>query len=185
MAALATVAQLEARLGRDIPAGTETTRATALLDDVSAAIRAYTGQAFAQDVTTVRLRARGYAVRLAQRAVNDVTAVVDVEGNAVEFTWHAGSLIKLSSLPLDGWVDVTYDHGDDTVPDAIVAIACQIAGRALGTKADSAGITQETIGSYSYSIGAAAAAGAFGILESEKAILDLFAAPQLGIAVIG
>lgn len=195
MASLATVEDLEDRLGISI---TDTTRAQAILDDVSAVVRAYTGQQFdlvADD--EVRLRVRNGSLRLPQRPVTAVSAVANVDGDSVDFTWDSGESVQLEGFAAlrtsfevepfrtrDPWVDVTYSHGYATVPTDVVAVVCQIAGRAYGRTADTTGVTQESIAGYSYSVGAAAAAGPAGMLADERRILDLYRRP-IGVIRVG
>jgi hypothetical protein len=50
-------------------------------------------------------------------------------------------------------------HGYETLPDDLVGFVCQVAGRAYATPATDGGVSQETLGAYSYTIGSAAAAG--------------------------
>lgn len=174
MPPLASVADLEGRLGRTFDAG-EAIRAGLLLDDASAVVRAYTGQQFNEATSTVRLKVRGGVVRLPQRPATAVTTVADVDGNTVGHTWYSGDAIHLTGgYPTGGWVDVTYDHGYASVPGDVVAVVCQIAGRAFGTTADNAGYQSESIGTYSYTVGVAAAAGATGLLNDERAVLDRY-----------
>lgn len=188
MAALATVADLEARLGRSLDGGAETARAETLLDGVSARVRTYTGQQF--DLATddeQRLRVRRGRVRLPQRPVVAVSAIADVDGNDVEHTWHAGDVVHLAALGsvprfdvepyANGgptWVDVTYTHGYATIPDDVVEVVCSMTLRAFGSDPSASGITQEAVEGYSYSMGAAGAAGAVGMLADEKATLDVY-----------
>lgn len=186
MASLATTDDLEARLGSTLA---DEDRAQAVLDDVSAVVRAYTGQQFTQEETTARLRSRNGIVKLPQGPVTAVATVENVDGNTVEFTWDAGSQVSLAGFEFSRsfevepyrsrsiWVDVTYTHGYETVPADIVAVVCQMAGRAYGRTADSAGVTQESIAGYSYSVGAAAAAGPMGMLADERRILDAYRRP--------
>lgn len=183
MADLATVADLEARLGRSMDA-TELVRAEALLAGASARVRSYTGQQFEQSTTTDRVRVRSGRLRLPQRPVTAVTALADMNGNDITFTWHAGNDILLGSSgypvrhPIDDawyrhhdWVDVTYTHGYAEIPDDVVEVVCQMVLRTFGVAADSMGVTQQSAGPFSYSVGAAASAGAVGMLADEKAAL--------------
>jgi hypothetical protein len=170
---LATVADLEARLGRTLT-GTDADRAMALLTDASATVRNRTGQTFVAETTTARLRVRGTLLRLPQRPVTAVNTITAAGGDTVGFTWHAGDTLTLAAVPAAGWVDVNYDHGYDDVPDDIVGVVCNIAGRAFGTPSDEGGYQSETIGTYSYAMGVAAAAGASGLLNDERAILDRY-----------
>lgn len=187
MASLATTDDLAERLGITL----DDDRAQAVLDDVSAVVRAYTGQTFDLiEDHTVRLRARNGSVRLPQSPVIEVTAVANVDGDSIEFTWDAGSSVEIAGLgsPLNAfevepfrnrapWVDVTYSHGYNTIPADVKAVVCQMAGRAYGRTADTAGVTQESIAGYSYSVGAAAAAGPMGMLPDERRILDAYRRP--------
>jgi hypothetical protein len=187
MDALASPDDLLARLGREF-SDSEGARVSALLDDVSATVRAYTGQQFTLDTTTERVRVRNGSITLPQRPVVSVDAVADTSGNDIEFTYVMGDRMQVSGQVPDAWsyvpyrdglqaVDVTYAHGYETVPADIVAVVCQIAARALGRAADEAGMTQESIEGYSYSIGAAAAAGPMGMLSDECMVLDRYRRP--------
>ena len=178
MAALATVADLEDRLGRTLTA-VETTQAVALLDDASATVRVYTGRPFARVTETVRRPVVNGYVNLPQRPVVSVTSVANVYGAVVTHEWFAGNRLTLGSSeswwsPGSSWVDVTYTHGDLVVPAAIVGVVCGIAKRALEVPAASSGLTGESIGGYSYSIGPVAASGGAGVLNAEKAVLDRY-----------
>jgi hypothetical protein len=187
MSDLATVADLEARLPRALSTE-EQGRVPALLRDASAGIRNYTGQYLNQDTTTERVRvSKNDVVHLSQRPVVAVAAVTDPFGTAVPYTWLGDDVLELTSWALldDGWayeprrfalraVDVRYTHGYATVPDDIVGICCSITLRALGTLPTLGGITSETIASYSYSVGAAASSGGFGLLRDERETLDRY-----------
>lgn len=182
MVALATVDDLEARTGLTLTQA----RAEALLDDASARVRSYTGQQFTSDTTTDRLRVRNGRVRLPQRPVTAVTSVLDLNAVAVTYT-RVNDIVVLDAGVPDTWaweprttgllyVDVTYEHGyeDDEIPDIIVAVVCQIAGRAYGSPSSDSGVQSESLGSYSYALGAAAGAGPLGLLADERAALDPF-----------
>jgi hypothetical protein len=181
MAALATLDDLQSRLTSTI---SDANRAVRLLDDVSATVRSYTGQQFTQATTTARLKVKRGKVRLPQRPVTAVSAVEDTNGNSILFEWVAGDRVKIQpnldtfayvpwALGIE-WVDVTYTHGLASVPDDIVSVVCQIAGRAYGTSPDASAMSSESIGSYSYATGGAAASGAAGMLAGERAILDRY-----------
>lgn len=169
---LATVEDVEARLGRQLTTDEET-QMEALLADVSAAIRAYTGQEITAGTSSdVRLRTRGDKVRLPQRPVTAVGSVDSMTAVALGFTWYAGDTITLDAVDTVGWVDVTYDHGYEEIPPDLIAVACNIAMRAFGTPTEQTGMQSESIGTYSYTIGGAAAAGALGMLADEKIVLE-------------
>jgi hypothetical protein len=183
---LAQVSDVEERLARELT-DAELVRIAHLLEDASAAVRARAGQIFTEvEDDEVTLERTGGRVILPQRPVTAVTSVEDPNGTAVMHTWTAG----------DDWVDVapnvpdafawfpwrngirrytvTYDHGYAEIPADIVGVVCQIASRALGRPADQAGITQENIDGYGYSIGSAAAAGGFGMLDAEREVCDRY-----------
>lgn len=183
MAALATLTQLKARL----PSGTITddARATQLLADVSAAFRRKTGQTFSQESTTERLKVRKNKIRLPQHPVTAVASVVDLNGTPIVFT-RVINILHLDTVVPDWWAweprrtalgyaDVTYTHGYATLPDDLVGLVCQVASRGYGTVATEAGVSQEQLGPYSYTIGSVAAAGVFGLFAAEEAWLDQFA----------
>lgn len=147
----------------------------------------------------------GHLVVLPQRPVTAVTAVMSITGSAIPFVWDGqgysgegnfdrvylwsnlygfqGSWQSMYPRPLRDRVDVTYTHGYTEMPDEIVGVVCQIVGRALGTTPDESATQQETIGSYSYRVGTAAASGAFGMLPAETKILDGYRRPAGSIRV--
>lgn len=180
MAALASIEQLEARLGRAI-ADDEETRAQALLDDASATVRSYTGQQFSSASSTQRLSVRNGRVRLPQRPVVAVSAVRDDDGNALAYRWpgegaellclDAAQLCRCGGRP---YVVVDYDHGYTATPDDIVAVVCNVAGRALGVNVTDAATSQQSISGYSESFGPVGAAGPVGLFSQEIAVLDRY-----------
>jgi hypothetical protein len=183
---LAQVSDVEARLNREL-SDAELVRIASLLADASAAVRARAGQVFTVvEDDEVTLTRTGGRLILPQRPVTEVASVEDPSGNTVLHNWTTG----------DDWVDVaanvpdsfawvpwrggiqrytvTYTHGYVEIPDDIVGVVCQIAARALGRPADQAGITQENIDGYGYSIGSAAASGGFGMLDAEREVCDRY-----------
>lgn len=177
MPALATIEDLEARLGRELTPE-EQARAQALLDDASALIRAYTGQDFSQTLgDVIVLRPVGTVVRLPQRPVQQVTQVIAVGGSeaipditlpAGAWTWDGIDKVDIwppdttwmLSLPetwADGWgaVDtyrLTYDHGYATVPADVVAMVCAMVLRTLLSPSMTQGMVAERIGQYNYQL---------------------------------
>lgn len=186
MAALATLSDVQARLTRTIASG-ETARVRALIDDASAAIITESGQDVIRAETEARLMTRNInrelVVVLPQRPVNSITSVADINGNAVTYVWDGATKLTLTSSAdtvhsdtLDRslrYVDVTYDHGYDDANDTrnvlgtVAGVVANVVARAFGTPAEETGKTAETIGPYSYSIGAGAAQGGFGLMSSE------------------
>lgn len=201
MAALATLADVQARVTRTITTS-ERTRVQALIEDASAAVRLFTRQTIDEATTTTRIRPRKInrelIVILPERPVTDVASVADIHGNDVAFEWDGGQTLELAGrteatftdptldTELD-YVDVTYTHGygDDNDPRGVLAmVAGVVAGvvaRAFGTPAEDTGKTAESIGTYSYSIGVGAAQGGFGLLRSEKeALIQAFGRRRAG-----
>lgn len=181
---LATVEDVEVRIGRPITSIDERQRIEALLRDASAAVRLYTGRQFSTGSVTDRLRVWNDGAVHLPREVTAVTAVASIDGLSVGHTWDGMERVYVGLpdqfdveplvLPNSGVVDVTYTIGTSTVPDAIVAVVAQIAARAFGTPADGSGRQQESIAGYSYSVGTAAASGGVGMLAGEKAVLDRY-----------
>jgi hypothetical protein len=185
VANLAERSDVEVRLGRQATEA-EASRILALLEDASATVRLYTGRNFAAGTSTVRRRAKNGVIRIGERPVTAVTAVENVDGDAVSFEWDGLDVVKVwPAAGLDwferewtsdpaGVYDVTYTAGSNSVPDPIKAVVCQIVGRALGLPPDESGKQSENIAGYGYSNGVAAAAGAAGMLNSERAVLDRY-----------
>lgn len=189
LAPLATVDDVAARLGRTLTDADET-RVEALLADVSGTVRAYTGQQFVEvsgDTVTLRPHAAtdavagtwtwernivgGFIVKLPQRPVTAVNSVADSDGNPVGYDWPGLDDVWVSTARP---VVVDYDHGTDEVPADVIAVVCQIVGRAFGAPAEDAGLIGETIGGYSYQRGGAAGAGPAGMLPDERRVLDRY-----------
>lgn len=157
-----------------------------VIEHVSAAIRNYTGQEFTEATTTERLRVQRGVVTLPQRPVSAVSAVTDIDGNAVPYQWDGLDKLRYVGTGLanrwdiEGYlvpvevVDVTYAHGYAAVPADVEGVAAQMVLRAYGLNQNNAATQQETIAGYSYTMGGAAANGAFGMLAGERAVLDKY-----------
>ena len=168
---LASLTDLSDRLGRPLTTQEEA-RAQALLVDASAKVRSDTKQNFTRtDNETVVVRAQQGEIRLPQRPVIDVTAVVAIgAGGApdvpvVGWQWDGLDIIRavtdspIINMPED-WNDdtdaypgtyrVTYSHGDAQVPDTIVGVVARMALRTLTAPTSAGGVTGETIGPYTY-----------------------------------
>lgn len=180
MDALATDVDVALRFGRDLT-DDEKPRINTLLLDASARVRREAGgQLITKQTTTVRLPVRRGQIDLPQYPVVAVTAVKNDAGSDITVQWSApsswiyvGSVDRFDLEPFYGsqygnqYLNVTYTHGYDPIPDEIVGLVCQMAGRAFGVSPESAAVTSETLGAYSYAIGGAAAAGGFGMLRDE------------------
>lgn len=180
---LATVSDLQSRLPQTL-SPEDQDRAEVLLRDASARVRREAGgQEISARESTARLAVCCGLVTLPQYPVTAVGSVQTVDGDDVDVTWD-GSLLTVYAAG-GTYVDVTYTHGYDPVPDDIVALVCQIAGRALSTPPTSSGVTQETLGAYTYGIGSAAASGPLGMLDEEKATARAYRRPTRPVSVLG
>lgn len=183
MADLATISDVQDRLGHTITDPDEQTRINALLGDASATVRSYTGQQFTQATTTDRLKVRRGRARLPQHPIESVTVVADVNGNTLTHRWVGGQFVDIAIGVSDTWawepyrhgvsyVDITYAHGYDVVPADIIGVVTQLVMRTFGTDATAAGLVRENIGEYGYQVGTIAASGAAGLMGDERAVLD-------------
>jgi hypothetical protein len=195
VSALASQADLEARLGRDLT-DVERARVKALLDDASALVRAYTGQSFALvEGDQVVLRAAGGRITLPERPVTAVTRVVAIGGSDAlpDFTladWlfdgidtiRIGDGACIINLPEAWWDDdgypgtyrVTYSHGYATVPADVLSVVCGMALRPLTTPTTAGGVVSETIGSYSYRLGEAGSGLGVAMSKEDRKLLDRY-----------
>lgn len=195
MQPLASPSDLEERLGRPLTAA-ETARAEALLGDASALVRAFTGRDFTRtDDETVVVRAQQGEIRLPQRPVIDVTAVVAVgAGGAPDvpvtgWRWDGIDIIRTAAdntvinMP-EAWFDedyesypgtyrVTYSHGTDTVPADVVAVVARMALRTLTSPTMAGGVTGETIGPYSYRTDGSGVGTAVTMTDDDRKMLEL------------
>lgn len=177
------VADLGDRIGRSL-SGDD--RAAAVLADAIAAVQSYTGQQIAEGTSTVVVPVNRGMVRLTQIPVQSVDDVQTLGGAPIGFDFDG---IRTITLNLDGairrfdlepfrrtprTIKVTYTHGFDPIPDDILAVVFQVAGRAYGVNPTDTGINQETLGSYNYSTGSAASSGALGFLLPERMVLDRY-----------
>lgn len=181
---LATIQQLEARLGHTVDAD----RATALLEDASAVVRGYTGQHFSRvvdDVATVAVN-RGQLV-LPQRPADKPSLIARVDGSgyypAGAWWWGGVGVVEfgtpswLANGPSSGSapqaVTVTYSHGFEEIPADVVAVVCQMVARVIDG-GDTHGLRSESIDDYQYQMGGGIVTGAVALVPSEKETLDRY-----------
>jgi hypothetical protein len=193
MVDLATQDDLKGRLGRDLTAEEEA-RASALLSDASALVRDFTRQEFTAVVADVIiLRPVGSLLRLPQRPVTAVTTVEAVAPDGTStaemsfWSWDGRDKIDLTYATYSAdftdpaWRDrrqpdtyqVTYDHGDDTIPHIVMATVCAMVLRTLLSPSMTTGMVAERIGAYNYQLQqGAGAAGATVVMTAadEKAL---------------
>jgi hypothetical protein len=196
VAALAGKCDLEIRLGRGLSAE-EGSRADALLDDASALVRSYTRQDFAPPAPeTVVLRASAGIVRLPKTPVTAVTAVVAVGvGGGPDLPLAGWGFDGIDVVDVTGWDSlvinlpeslrddctslpptyrVTYTHGYATVPADVVAVVCAMVMRTLTAPTMAAGVTSETIGSYSYRMAEGGIGTSVHLGSADKLVLDRY-----------
>jgi hypothetical protein len=147
--ALATIADVEARIGRSLTAG-ETAQANAWLADASAMFVQRAVQKFEVSESTVRLFPRDGVVRLVQRPVIEIVNVTDIDGATIDYTYDGfQSIYELGTYSP---VIVNYDHGSATIPADVVAVVAGMVVRTLLIPDDAAaGIQQQSVGPFSQS----------------------------------
>lgn len=173
--ALATVADVEARLGRALSVD-EALRAETLLGDASALVRSWTRQSFTLvENDEIVLRPVGTLLRLPQRPVTEVVSVAAVSGmSAVPdlalpgWTWDGTDLVDIAGVDSQIWVSlpawwedigaspgayrVVYSHGLAEVPGEVVAVVCQMVLRTLTAPSQVEGLVSERVGQYNYQL---------------------------------
>lgn len=185
MTALATADDVTALLGRDLT-DAESDRVEVLLAAASARFRTEARREFTAAEHTVVLRVDGGRVTLPQRPVSSVDTVhaigADGQAGAAIGTWVFDGI---ATIDLGDWtvqqvnapelddpddtVQVTWTAGYATVPEDVRWTVAGMALRTL-TAASTAGVESETIGGYTYRLGAAAAAGPLGMTPDELAV---------------
>jgi len=177
VASIATVDDVVARLGRDLSVE-DRARVEVLLEDASSMVRQVAGRPFGTWTGTIRRRVRDGRVWLAMRDITAVSAVKTIDAVDLDGTWDGMHLVMLSqplAFDQDGTavdvVDITLTRTGPTAPQWVVGLVAQMAARAFGQPADRAGVQQETIAGYSYSMGSAAAQGGGGLMAAEEARL--------------
>lgn len=151
--ALATIDDLAALLQREI--AEDDVSALNALETASAVVEAYLSQTVELvSNDEIILDGTGTKVLLLPNYPVSAVASVEVDEEALvegeEFEWsHTGELRRLNGV----WptslrsITVTYSHGYETIPQAIVGVVTAVAGRLLNSS--SIGIRQESIGGYS------------------------------------
>jgi len=170
--ALATITDIEARLGRPLTV-VETSKATAFLTDASALFIQRAVQKFEQGESVVRLFPRDGVVRLMQRPVIEVTEVKDLDGNEIYYTFDGHqSLYDLGSYTP---VTVSYEHGSTTIPDDVIAVVAGMVARTLSINPDAAsGVQQQTVGPFSQTYATWAVGGQVMMSPVEAKVADSY-----------
>lgn len=178
--ALATIADVEARLGRTLTAD-EAVKASAWLNDASALFVQRAMQEFEVGESRVRVFTNNGIVRLIQRPVIAIVDVKDINGNSVDYTWDGfQSLYDLGTV---GPLEVTYEHGSDIIPEAVVAVVAGMVARTLSIAGDAvAGVTQQSVGPFSQSYASWAVGGQIMLSPAEMAVADSYRTKIMGNA---
>lgn len=178
--ALATISDVEARLGRPLTVE-ESAKATAWLEDASALFVQRSIQQFESGESTVRLFTKDGIVRLIQRPVISIVSVDDLNGNPVDYTWDGFQ--SLYDLGMVGPVVVTYEHGSATIPAAVVAVVAGMVARTLSIGGDAAaGVTQQSVGPFSQSYASWAVGGQVMLSPAEGSVADSYRTKMMGNA---
>lgn len=189
---LAELSDVEDRLGYTIDPS-QHTRVAALLRDASVVVRAYCRRDFTAGTTTARYRPRGNKVVLPQRPVRDVTSVRSVvsfgsfeQVTALSYWSHPGGhevLIGDQTVVINGptldftdenvWIEVTYDHGFDAVPDDIVTVVANMVVRNL-TVPGGGLVDLQTVGPYTTRFGGFASGGPLSMSAGDRDVLNRY-----------
>lgn len=176
--ALATISDVEARLGRPLTVE-ETGKAEAWLEDASALFVQQSIQKFETGESTILVIPKGGIARLIQRPVIAVTNVEDINGVPVDYTWDGfSSLYDLgSTMPLR----ITYEHGSDIIPDVVVAVVAGMVARTLLIPTGAAqGISQQSVGPFSQTYATWAVGGQLKLSPADEQVAKSFAPKNMG-----
>lgn len=170
--ALATIADVEARLGRPLTAA-ELPKAQAWLNDASAIFTQRAVQQFVPGESKVRLFPRDGIVRLVQRPIVEIVSVKDLDGVEIDFTYDGfQSIYDLGSYTP---VIVEYEHGSDEVPADVVGCVAGMVVRTLSIAPDAAsGVTQQAVGPFSQSYAAWAVGGQVMMSPADEKIANAY-----------
>ena len=176
--ALATISDVEARLGRPLTVE-ETGKAEAWLEDASALFVQMSVQKFETGESTILVIPKGGIARLIQRPVIAVTNVEDINGVPVDYTWDGfQSLYDLgSTMPLR----ITYEHGSDIIPDVVVAVVAGMVARTILIPSGAAqGISQQSVGPFSQTYATWAVGGQLKLSPADEQVAKSFAPKNMG-----
>jgi hypothetical protein len=170
--ALATIADVEARLGRPL-SPSELSKANAWLEDASALFIQRAMQKFLPGESKVRLFPRDGVVRLVQRPVIEIVSVTDLDGNEIDYTFDGHQ--SLYDLGPYSPVVVEYEHGSEEVPAEVVACVAGMVVRTIQIAPDAAaGVTQQAVGPFSQSYATWAVGGQVMMSPSEEKVASSF-----------
>lgn len=193
---LATIEDLEARLGRDLT-DAEAAKAPAMLADASALLRDYCRRDFTSNTNEIiELRPVGDTLKLPNRPVLTVDQVEQIgTAGTPDRVMTAGEweFDGIDRITVHTWCPpattgvlgsyagtyrVQYDSGG-TVPPFIVSRCCKIVFRALLAPTVAEGLVQERIGQYAYQYGQAPGEASPGV------VVELTKADEKALAKAG
>jgi hypothetical protein len=170
--ALATIADVEARLGRALTPA-ELSKATAWLQDASALFVQRATQQFEMGESRVRLFPRDGVVRLVQRPVISIVSVKDIDGVEIDYTFDGHqSIYDLGSYSP---VIVEYEHGSEDIPADVVAAVAGVVVRTIQIAPDAvSGVTQQSVGPFAQSYATWAVGGQVMLSPAEEKIANAY-----------
>ena len=170
--ALATISDVEARLGRSLTVG-EIPKANAYLQDASALFIQRAVQKFEVGESTVRLFPKDGIVRLTQRPVIEVVEVKDLDGVEIDFTFDGHqSLYDLGDFR---GVTVNYEHGSANIPQDVIGVVAGMVARTLSISPDAAaGVQQQAVGPFSQSYATWAVGAQVMLSPAEVKVADYY-----------
>jgi hypothetical protein len=170
---LITTDELEAFMGRDFTES-EAAQAGAIIDQVSFFIEDEAGVLLTHmpnDVIIIQADGHGI-IELNSRPINSVDSVKNVDGDEID-CWEWDGLAAVYGLFPNQVVTLTYDHGFETVPGRLKAVALGVASRVMYNPS---GLRQETVGAISVTYpGIGGEAGTINFTDLERKVLDRYA----------
>jgi hypothetical protein len=182
--------------------GTQSARATKLLDQAADRIRAYTRRTFTLETSTVKLRAIGSVIVLPQKPVIAVTglSLIDYLGNEfavpvfgfdqidrIDLTFYGAVLNLPEALSFQGeWsgtVKVTYEHGYAEIPKDVANLNAELVARIFNSPLQGmTGIRSQTVGPYGVGIDTTGAGGGvIALTDDDKTLLKKYRRAQQAV----
>ena len=158
---LASDADVVEQLGRGLTSS-EAAKVAAKLKKASELFRKEARQTFTPARSTRRLKVNGGEVRLPESPVTTIHSVTDDDGNAIAWDHDFGVTLRVPLLS-HRFVRVDYSHGDDEVPELVVATVAEVVARTFEIDDHAAaGMTQYQEGTGPFTEGGTFAAWAVG-----------------------
>lgn len=165
------------------------TISAAMFARASARVRGYVRQQITAGESTIVVR--GPAVLLPQRPVVGIVSIIDrITDPDVPYTLEDDEWIirpggLLETPRFGGNIEVTYEHGFETVPDELIELVCGVAARLAGVNpAAATGVQQETGGSESVTYGFDSYNAISELSTGEKRVLDRLFPKRAGLVVL-